>query len=193
MLSVTETIFVRCTTLPLCAGEWRNKKKRTRFGTVWKKSLSKLSRAQKLVSFLDKIFFLQILILASESNQLLTKFVRYTYPDSATHWMVRKKFATQWALYAAAELATGLSSMNLKEIQLDLASAQLFSTGYSFDLTAGKNGDSKFRTVSKNTKSILVSLGDGPLFRLTPNLAEYMQVDIEEDGQVDLSGMYKPI
>jgi hypothetical protein len=61
--------------------------------------------------------------------------------------MVRKKFATQWGLYAAAELATGLSSMNPKEMHLDLSSAQIFSTGYSFNFELSEQGDGNCKDV----------------------------------------------
>lgn len=98
----------------------------------------------------------------------------FSYPDSSTHWMIRKKFAVQWALYAAVQLATGMTSLNLREMHLDLASSQLFCTAHSFGLEVGSSGN--------------IQLSNSPQYRLTPNLAEYMQVDIEEDGTVHLPG-----
>jgi hypothetical protein len=81
--------------------------------------------------------------LAVNNNRLFADWMRNTYPDSATHWMIRKKFTIQWALYSAVELACGLSSVNLKEMYFDLTSAQLFSTGYEFDFQVDNNGECK--------------------------------------------------
>ncbi|KAI6206451.1 hypothetical protein M3Y94_00912100 [Aphelenchoides besseyi] len=109
-------------------------------------------------------------------NNLFTSWMQSTYPDTSTYWMVRKRLATQWALYAAAELAIGLQPMNLRGMLIDLNSAQLFPIGaYKFAITAKENS---FEIAVDKQKN-----------RLTPNIAEYLQVDFEDqDETVKLSG-----
>ncbi|KAI6180608.1 FAT domain-containing protein [Aphelenchoides besseyi] len=109
-------------------------------------------------------------------NNLFTSWMQSTYPDTSTYWMIRKRLATQWALYAAAELAIGLQPMSLGGMLIDLNSAQLFAIGaYKFALTSNENS---FEIAVDKQKN-----------RLTPNIAEYLQVDFEnEDETVKLSG-----
>jgi hypothetical protein len=88
--------------------------------------------------------------LAIQDKHMLTDWMQNTYPDAATHWTVRKKFSTQWALFAAVELATGLLQMSPGRMHMDMASAQLFSTSYEFAVRVDKeNGKCEFRDLFK--------------------------------------------